>query len=105
MNQILVTEKVYVTPELKRKKKMYKILFMISIFAIISLCSLYIYAEYDRNKESSISKDMMLLLNDTSENGDISSNEQALIVMLTQDMERELKELYQRSPLHEYSGR
>ena len=65
---------------------------MISIFAIISLCSLYIYAEYDRNKESSISKDMMLLLNDTSENGDISSNEQALIVMLTQDMEEDKTE-------------
>ena len=30
MNQILVTEKVYVTPELKRKKKVYKGLFMIS---------------------------------------------------------------------------
>ena len=24
MNQILVTEKIYVTPELKRKKKIYK---------------------------------------------------------------------------------
>ena len=30
MNQILVTEKIYVTPELKRKKKMYKMLFVIS---------------------------------------------------------------------------
>ena len=30
MNQILVTEKLYVTPELKRKKKMYKLYFLIS---------------------------------------------------------------------------
>ena len=29
MNQILVTEKIYVTPELKRKKKMYKLMFVI----------------------------------------------------------------------------
>lgn len=27
MNQILVTEKIYVTPELKRKKKMYRFLY------------------------------------------------------------------------------
>ena len=27
MNQILVTEKIYVTPELKKKKKTYKIEF------------------------------------------------------------------------------
>ena len=32
MNQILVTEKLYVTPELKRKKKVYKFNFIISIF-------------------------------------------------------------------------
>ena len=37
MNQILVTEKIYVTPELKRKKKIYKIMFIMSIFLIISL--------------------------------------------------------------------
>ena len=30
---------------------MYKCLFMLSIFLIISLCSIYIYAEYDRNKD------------------------------------------------------
>ena len=29
MNQILVTEKVYVTPELKRKKAIYKINFIL----------------------------------------------------------------------------
>ena len=30
MNQILVTEKLYITPELKRKKKIYKFYFIIS---------------------------------------------------------------------------
>ena len=34
MNQILVTEKLYITPELKRKKKMYKFDFLISIFLV-----------------------------------------------------------------------
>ena len=59
MNQILVTEKVYVTPELKRKKKMYKFNFIISIIAIIVLFSFYVYAEYDRNKNEDISKDIL----------------------------------------------
>ena len=59
MNQILVTEKIYVTPELKRKKKIYKALFIISIFLIIALASVYIYAEYDKSKEESISGDIL----------------------------------------------
>lgn len=59
MNQILVTEKLYITPELKRKKKLYKINFMISIVIILILCSFYIYAEYDRNKEEELSQDIL----------------------------------------------
>ena len=59
MNQILVTEKLYITPELKRKKIFYKIIFMLSIFLIIILSSLYIYAEYDKNKSESISQDIL----------------------------------------------
>ena len=55
MNQILVTEKIYVTPELKRKKKMYKLMFVISLFCMICLSTMYIYAEVDRNKESEVS--------------------------------------------------
>jgi len=48
MNQILVTEKVYVTPDLKRKKRLYKIEFCLSILLICLLSSLYIYGAYDR---------------------------------------------------------
>ena len=84
MNQILVTEKIYVTPELKRKKKIYKLLFIISIFLIISLCSAYIYAEYDRNKDESISKNILAFMNE-QDNTTISKDENALIVKLTQD--------------------
>lgn len=59
MNQILVTEKLYVTPELKRKKNIYKIVFIISIFVIIALTSVYVYAEYDKTKNEDISKDLL----------------------------------------------
>ena len=50
MNQILISEKVYITPELKRKKRMYKIDFFISVFLVFILSSYYIYAEYDKSK-------------------------------------------------------
>lgn len=48
MNQILVSEKLYVTPELKRKKKLYKFNFIISIILVIVLFGYYVYGEYDR---------------------------------------------------------
>lgn len=86
MNQILVTEKIYVTPELKRKKKMYKFLFMASIFLIISLLSVYIYAEYDRNREASISDDILSFLEEPEDDTTISSYENALVVKITQEI-------------------
>lgn len=48
MNQILITEKLYITPELKRQKKLYKIDFIISVFLLCLLFSYYLYAEYDK---------------------------------------------------------
>lgn len=59
MNQILLTEKLYVTPELKRKKKFYKAYFFMSIFLVCLLFSYYIYAEYDRNKSEEVSKSIL----------------------------------------------
>ena len=59
MNQILVTEKLYITPELKRKKKMYKINFILSLVTIIVLCSFYIHSEYARNKDEELSEDLL----------------------------------------------
>lgn len=59
MNQILVTEKLYITPELKKKKKAYKVSFFLSIFAMIVLSCAYIYAEYDRNRLENSSQDLL----------------------------------------------
>lgn len=49
MNQILVSEKLYVTPELKRKKRLYKFNFIVSVFLVVALFGYYVYGEYDRN--------------------------------------------------------
>jgi len=91
MNQILVTEKIYVTPELKRKKKIYKFLFLLSIFSIIWLCSVYIYAEYDRNKDESISGDILSFLEIDDDETTVSSYENALVVKITQDIVEEIE--------------
>lgn len=91
MNQILVTEKIYVTPELKRKKKIYKILFMVSIFSIISLFSMYIYAEFDRNKDESISEDILSFMTEQEDETIVSLYENALVVKITQDITEEIE--------------
>ena len=59
MNQILISEKLYVTPELKRKKKIYKINFIISVCLCIGLLSYYFFSEYDRTKNEEVSKEIM----------------------------------------------
>ena len=68
MNQILIAEKLYVTPELKRKKKFFKFEFFLSIFLICILFSYCIYAEYDRNKSEQVSKEILADLNIESKN-------------------------------------
>ena len=60
MNQILVTEKIYVTPELRRKKKIYKVQFFLSVFLVCLLFSYYIYAEYDREKSEEVSQEILM---------------------------------------------
>jgi len=90
MNQILVTEKIYVTPELRRKKKIYKMLFILSIFSIISLFSVYIYAEYDRNKDESISEDILSSMTEIQDETTVSVYENALVVKITQDAAEEV---------------
>ena len=90
MNQILVTEKIYVTPELKRKKKVYKLMFIISLFCMICLSTMYIYAEVDRNKESEISKN--ILQNMFVDSTIVDQEENALIVKITKESTNNIEE-------------
>ena len=85
MNQILVSEKLYITPELKRKKRMYKIDFFISIFLIAILFSYYIYAEYDKNKNEEISQEILSSLtfeDNVSDDTTIKFSNNAVVVVL-----------------------
>lgn len=88
MNQILVTEKLYITPELKRKKKIYKFEFILSIFLVCILTSFYIYAEYDRNKSEEVSQEILADLNEilaTTEEDPTVEEEEILLVILNDD--------------------
>lgn len=59
MNQILVTQKLYITPELRKKQAIYKFCFFISIFLIGILFSVYIYGMYEQNLNEDISKELL----------------------------------------------
>ncbi len=89
MNQILVSEKLYITPELKRKKRMYKIDFFISVFLVCILFSYYIYAEYDKNKNEAVSKEILSNLNFENNIVDDTtikfSNNSIVVILNTED--------------------
>lgn len=80
MNQILVTEKLYITPELKRKKKLYKLELFLSVLLICLLSSYYIYAEYDRNKSEEVSQ-AILSQSKTDDTTKSSTNDPIIIVL------------------------
>ena len=82
MNQILITEKLYITPELKRKKKVYKFNFLLSIFLVVILISFYIYAEYDRNKSEEVSLGIMSDFNNEVQEDTTIAKNNVLIVVL-----------------------
>lgn len=88
MNQILITEKVYVTPELKKKKKIYQFAFIISIICICLLSSYYIYAEYDRNKNEQISQELLAGMDNTT----FQDDDGILTVILSQDDQNHIPE-------------
>lgn len=87
MNQILVTQKLYVTPELKKKKKLYKLEFFLSVFFVCLLFSWYIYAEYDKNKSEQVSQELLSSINLSGEDESvdtttIAKKDNVLIVVL-----------------------
>ena len=87
MNQILINQKLYVTPELKKKKRKYKIQFIISIILVIALFSYYIYAEYDRNKSEEVSQDILASIDFEKDSTTISKD--VIVVALDDSNEDE----------------
>lgn len=92
MNQILITKKLYITPELKRKKRIYKIDFILSLFLVIILISLYIYAEYDMNKSEQVSQNILANM-EFQENDTTTIKKNILIAVLNRDSEEDEEEI------------
>lgn len=82
MNQILVTQKLYITPELKRKKLIYKIELFLSVFLICLLFSYYIYAEYDRNRSEQVSQEILAQIKEQVDNTTKQEDDEKIVVIL-----------------------
>ena len=91
MNQILVTKKLYITPELKKKKKIYKFNFILSLFFLIVLVSFYIYAAYDREKSEAVSQEILANANIPEEDTTVVNSDILIAVLndTTDDGEEE----------------
>ncbi len=96
MNQILITEKLYITPELRRKKKLYRLEFFISVFLVCLLFSYYIYAEYDRSISEEVSQELLsgFRYQEETENTDETTRlaDDVIIVALDRDEPQEIQE-------------
>ncbi len=66
MNQILISQKVYVTKEMKRKRKIYKILYIISVITVIILSLYYIIAERNKSVQEGYSYEIMEQMGDNT---------------------------------------
>lgn len=80
MNQILVSQKLYVTPAMKKKKKLFKIEFFLSVFALIGLSTYGICSAYDRNKSEAVSREILAAMETQPES--IVVEEQAVVLIL-----------------------
>lgn len=99
MNQILVTQKLYVTPELRRKKKIYRIQFLLSVFLVCLLFSYYIYAEYDRSKSEEVSQEILEGMAKEQEVDTTIKKTDNIIVVALEDDEEEIVEAQAQTPL------
>lgn len=78
MNQILVSKKVYVTKEMRRKQKIYRALYIISVITVLILVVYYIYAEKNRDDQEGLSHEILAQIN--SDNTTVS--EKTIVVAL-----------------------
>lgn len=103
MNQILVTEKIIVTPGTKRKRNIYKFNFFFFSFLACLLLSCHIYAGYDRMKSEQVAQDILLGMHeDTKDNTTISVQEGVIVINALADdeevMENEVSLTHLLSP-------
>ena len=87
MNQILITQKIYVTPKLKKKKKMYMIKFMITIFLLIILGAVYVFGEFKKVKDEEVSQEILEDITYANDEDKTTINADVLIAVLSREQE------------------
>ena len=100
MNQIIVTEKLYITPELKRKKKLFKFEFFLSVFLVCILSSYYIYAEYNRNESEQVSQQILAEVKTDSTTKKVDEND-VMVIVLSEEVVEEIEVAQQESETEE----
>lgn len=80
MNQILISEKLYVTPGMKRKKKLFKAEFFLSVCALIGLSAYGMSQAYDRNKSEAVSQEILAAMQVQPEVVEVE--EEAIVLVL-----------------------
>ncbi len=85
MNQILVSKRIIVTKEMKKKKRTYKLIYTLSILTIAILIIYYVFAENGRNLRENIGKEILNSVGDTSTVAD-----QAIVIALDDNNENEI---------------
>ncbi len=86
MNQILVTDKMYVTQKLKKKKKLYRIEFIASLLLVFFFTGWFIVSEVEKNAREAVSQD---ILNDVEidDYDETVAEDQPLIVAFNDEAE------------------
>lgn len=88
MNQILISETLYVTPEIKRKKFIYKLNFFLAIIFMIILSFYYAYGEYNRyldeKKSTQILRALTFNIEETND-GSIKLSDDKIRVVLNRE--------------------
>lgn len=82
MNQILISQKVYVTKEMKRKQKIYKTLYIISVIIIIILSLYYIISERNKAIQEGYSYEIMNQIEQININDNTIVEEHTIVVAL-----------------------
>ncbi len=87
MNQILISETLYVTPEIRRKKRIYKIFFIMAMLLVVALSVYYFTSEHLQNKEAEQAEQLLSSINfviDDIDTGEITVHRGSSVVVLNE---------------------
>lgn len=108
MNQILVTDKLYVTHKLKKKKKMYKIQFIFSLILVFVFSGWYVYSEFEKSAHEAVSQDILseITINDIQPEEDttVAENQPLVVAMDDTEVVEEIPEIVQNGTYTAASG-